>query len=408
MKVSGASLADGTASGDVVGPASATDGNLAVFDGATGKIIKDGGAIPAGASGANPTASLGLTAVNGVAATFMRSDGAPALNQGIVPTWTGAHAFSKAGAASLSAVIFTGAILTGGTGTTNFPHLFVQPAGTTAQTNWSTAGTVFGVNLANGYAGNFIHCQTVGNVDLFKVASDGSVTCRVSITLTGNGVWNSSGLNVGSGSQYLAWGASTIMTAATNGTILMTNNAASAGIVLRFTTDNQLDIRNRANSAGATVTADNLTLTASLTVGTSIQAGAGSRVVFSARGGLGASADGAFNLFANNGTTPGSLTLGPLITTPQALSGAGAVDVVSGSTAFTSTGAAQALTLANGTAGQIKTICHVVDGGSGVLTPTTKSGYTTITFTNVGDSVTLQYHTTAGWCIIGIFGAVAA
>jgi len=99
---------------------------------------------------------------------------------------------------------------------------------------------------------------------------------------------------------------------------------------------------------------------------------------------------------------------GTLITTPQALSGAGAVDVVTSATSFTSTGAAQALTLANGTNGQIKTIAHVVDGGSGVLTPTTKSGYTTITFTNVGDSVTLQYFTTAGWCIVGIYGAVAA
>jgi len=34
--------------GDVVGPAGATDGHLAVFDGATGKVIKDGGAVPGG------------------------------------------------------------------------------------------------------------------------------------------------------------------------------------------------------------------------------------------------------------------------------------------------------------------------------------------------------------------------
>lgn len=33
-------------SGDVVGPSSATDGNLAVFDSTTGKLIKDGGAVP--------------------------------------------------------------------------------------------------------------------------------------------------------------------------------------------------------------------------------------------------------------------------------------------------------------------------------------------------------------------------
>lgn len=36
----------GSGSGDVVGPSSAVDGHLAVFDGATGKLIKDGGAVP--------------------------------------------------------------------------------------------------------------------------------------------------------------------------------------------------------------------------------------------------------------------------------------------------------------------------------------------------------------------------
>lgn len=51
-------------------------------------------AIPTGATGANPTGTIGLSAVNGAAATFLRSDGAPALSQAIVPTWTGAHTFS--------------------------------------------------------------------------------------------------------------------------------------------------------------------------------------------------------------------------------------------------------------------------------------------------------------------------
>lgn len=45
-------------------------------------------------AGANPTAVIGLTAVNGSAATFMRSDGAPPLNQAITPSWSGAHSFS--------------------------------------------------------------------------------------------------------------------------------------------------------------------------------------------------------------------------------------------------------------------------------------------------------------------------
>lgn len=42
---------------------------------------------------ANPTASVGLTAVNGSASTAMRSDGAPALDVGIAPTWTQSHLF---------------------------------------------------------------------------------------------------------------------------------------------------------------------------------------------------------------------------------------------------------------------------------------------------------------------------
>lgn len=44
--------------------------------------------------GANPSASIGLSAVNGSASTFLRSDGAPALSQSISPTWSGNHTFA--------------------------------------------------------------------------------------------------------------------------------------------------------------------------------------------------------------------------------------------------------------------------------------------------------------------------
>ena len=91
----------------------------------------------------------------------------------------------------------------------------------------------------------------------------------------------------------------------------------------------------------------------------------------------------------------------------QSLSGAGAVDVTNAFTQLTTTGSAQALTLANGTVGEIKIISHVVDGGSAVLTPTTKIGFSTITFTAVGDSAMLVY-TSAGWDIVALNGAVAA
>lgn len=93
---------------------------------------------------------------------------------------------------------------------------------------------------------------------------------------------------------------------------------------------------------------------------------------------------------------------------PQALSGAGAVNVTTLATLFTSTGGAQALTLADGTrAGQLKFICHVVDGGSGVLTPTTATNFTTVTFTNVYDWVALIWSGTA-WRPLAYSGAVFA
>lgn len=52
----------------------------------------------------NPTGLIGLSAVNGSANTGIRSDGAPALSQAIVPTWTGFHIFS----ASLSSPVVIG------------------------------------------------------------------------------------------------------------------------------------------------------------------------------------------------------------------------------------------------------------------------------------------------------------
>lgn len=50
--------------------------------------------VAAASTGANPTATIGLAAVNGIATTYARSDGAPALSQAIAPKWTGTHQFT--------------------------------------------------------------------------------------------------------------------------------------------------------------------------------------------------------------------------------------------------------------------------------------------------------------------------
>lgn len=57
-------------------------------------LVSDGSTWASTALGANPSGTIGLAAVNGTATTYVRSDGAPALSQSIVPTWTGAHTFS--------------------------------------------------------------------------------------------------------------------------------------------------------------------------------------------------------------------------------------------------------------------------------------------------------------------------
>ena len=106
--------------------------------------------------------------------------------------------------------------------------------------------------------------------------------------------------------------------------------------------------------------------------------------------------------------TDGTLTLaGALIGGTQSLTtagGAGAVNLTTLTTEVETTGTLDALTLANGTAGQIKVITHTVGAFTSVLTPTTALGFSTITFlASLGQTCTLEY-TTAGWVILAVGG----
>lgn len=124
-----------------------------------------------------------------------------------------------------------------------------------------------------------------------------------------------------------------------------------------------------------------------------------------------AGSTGAFATSTGANTFGGSTNTfsgGPIIETSiQSLSGAGAVNVTTAVTKLTTTGA-NALTLADGVNGQIKTIVMIVDGGDGTLTPTTKTGFSTITFNDIGDGVQLQFFTTVGWICIANNGATLA
>ena len=86
--------------------------------------------------------------------------------------------------------------------------------------------------------------------------------------------------------------------------------------------------------------------------------------------------------------------------TPQALSGAGVLNLTTSITNCTSTGAGQVVSLADSTqAGQIKIVTHTVDGGNARLTPATLDGGSYIDLAAVGDTVVLIWNDSA-WQII--------
>jgi hypothetical protein len=97
----------------------------------------------------------------------------------------------------------------------------------------------------------------------------------------------------------------------------------------------------------------------------------------------------------------------------QSLTGAGAANVTAPVTAFTTNtdnSNANAVTLANGTTGQIKILYTKVESSSGqtsVVTPANLLGYSTITFDAVGDSALLYFNGT-NWAVIGSLGVALA
>lgn len=107
-------------------------------------------------------------------------------------TYSGVSIFTAAGAASTPISIWTGALATG-TGTTAFPSLYYDCSGSTAPTNFSTSGTVFGSNTCSGFAGNIFD---------FHANGAGVATLSASGTLTLQSTINSNGLEIPSGANY--------------------------------------------------------------------------------------------------------------------------------------------------------------------------------------------------------------
>ena len=72
------------------------------------------------------------------------------------------------------------------------------------------------------------------------------------------------------------------------------------------------------------------------------------------------------------------------------------------------TGGTEALTLADGTPGQLLVINLVATGGTGTLTPATCTGFSTIAFADAGDQAVLFFvDYIIGWIILSTFGLTA-
>lgn len=124
----------------------------------------------------------------------------------------------------------------------------------------------------------------------------------------------------------------------------------------------------------------------------------------------GVDVDGA--LIKDGGITANSMIAGfyPSVATNNITAGTGgAILVTNYFTTINTDAGGDAFTLANGTQiGQLKLIRLVADGGgNGVVTPTSLSGGTTITFDDAADEVELIWNGTA-WVVIKNLGATVA
>jgi len=126
----------------------------------------------------NTTGSAGSVAAANITGTTLASGvtGSSLTSVGTLTSLTtsGAITTSDAPGASAAAISGTGALFTGGTGTTTFPYLMIQPSAATAFTGWSTSGTFEGINSASGFAGNFVHYSN-NNASMYRVDSAGGV-----------------------------------------------------------------------------------------------------------------------------------------------------------------------------------------------------------------------------------------
>ena len=145
--------------------------------------------------------------------------------------------FQNPGVLSAAAQTFTGAVFTGGSGTTTVPFQYFNQAPASAPTTWSTSGTYFGINAASGFAGNFFDYRINGGSSLAFLTSGAQLNLGLASSVTGQLKLYSSG-NTGSTVLQMSPGSASAVVNVPNATGTVwhsaTNNTTVAAAIFNM------------------------------------------------------------------------------------------------------------------------------------------------------------------------------
>ena len=184
--------------------------------------------VPAVETAAQAIAALGATpAINCSSCTNIPAPSWSAVTNG-ANSQTGAFStagswtFSANGAASASAINFTG-VPYAGTGTTSTPLAYFNCSGSTQPSSWSTNGVVLGFNLCSSFAGSLLEVHSNGGSSILTIGGSGA------ITLTSQAFKSSVGFNGPNFSAEVVASSATptFSTAYTTSRIVLTANITS-------------------------------------------------------------------------------------------------------------------------------------------------------------------------------------
>lgn len=150
------------------------------------------------------------------------------LNLAQANTWTAPQVISSSGTASTSGLTLKGSLISGGSGTTTIPQLYLN-YGAVAPTSWNSNGQIFGINAPSGYSGDLISCHINGAGTIFELLATGSL----SLGSGGTQTLNCGTVNLqNSGNLLFATRSQIVSDADSN--LVIKNNAGTAFSLLKF------------------------------------------------------------------------------------------------------------------------------------------------------------------------------